>query len=215
MSNTNEKSVNNLVKFVVFIAALIVAVSLYFLFTQPTQKKLQNSSNNAEKASIGGPFIFKDSAGNIFDSEKKLKGKIRLVYFGFTYCPDVCPAALQKISGLVQSLQGLGANIAPIFITIDPKRDTQEALNEYMQNFHPNFISLTGDAEEIEKLAKLFKIYYKIAPSKEPNDLNYLIDHSVFIYLMDGNGEYLAHFDSSASQAETLNQIIKILRNSR
>ncbi|MCF8462585.1 MAG: SCO family protein [Rickettsiaceae bacterium] len=190
-------------------------MSLYFLFTEVPQKKLQSKITNTEKVLIGGPFVFKDSKGNIFDSEKKLHGKLRLVYFGFTYCPDVCPAALQKISTLVDSLKGLGVDIVPIFITIDPKRDTNEVLEDYMKNFHPDFISLTGDAEEIDRLAKLFKIYYKIAPSKEPNDKDYLIDHSVFIYLMDGDGKYLSHFDSSASEAETLNQLIKILRNNR
>jgi cytochrome oxidase Cu insertion factor (SCO1/SenC/PrrC family) len=144
-----------------------------------------------ESAAIGGDFSLTDQNGQTVTNES-LKGKLRLVYFGFTFCPDICPTALLAMAEAAKQL----GNKAPaqIFISVDPERDTVEHLKEYAENF-PGLIALTGSAESVKQAARAYKVYYK----KNGEDKNYLIDHSGFIYLMDKEGNYLAHFPHNAT----------------
>ncbi len=142
---------------------------------------------------LGGPFQLRDQNG-IYRTNKEFNGKILLVYFGYSYCPDICPTALSNIS---QALKSLGKNadyFQPLFITIDPNRDTQELLKTYMQDFDPHFIALTGTEEELLPLKKAYKVYASKAPSSIPQDPHYLVDHSSLIYVMDPKGKYIMHF---------------------
>ena len=114
-----------------------------------------------------------------------------LVYFGFVNCPDLCPATLQAMSAALDRLGEDGTRIAPLFITVDPARDTPDALKAYAANFHPRLVALTGEAAAIAALARAYRVYYQKAVGGTPTD--YQIDHSSILYLMDSDGRYLTH----------------------
>lgn len=141
-------------------------------------------------ADIGGPFSLIDQTGRRV-SDTDFRGHYMLVYFGYTYCPDVCPTELATISRAIDLLGTDAARVTPIFITVDPARDTPKVLAEYHQNFHPSFVMLTGSADEIAAAAKAYRVYYAKAGE---DDQDYLMDHSSFVYLMDEDGRYVTHF---------------------
>jgi len=144
------------------------------------------------KALIGGPFTLIDQQGKTV-TDRDFRGRFMLVFFGFTHCPDICPAELQVMS---QSLDALGAeakDIVPIFITLDPERDTQAVMAEYVKNFGPRFVALTGSPEAVAAAAKAYRIAYaKFQEDAASSD--YSIDHSALVYLMGKDGEYVTHF---------------------
>jgi cytochrome oxidase Cu insertion factor (SCO1/SenC/PrrC family) len=143
-------------------------------------------------ALVGGPFTLTDQTGRHV-TEKDFLGKYTLVFFGYTYCPDICPTELQVISAALDKLGSKADIIQPIFITIDPQRDTPEILKQYVANFHPRLIGLTGTPEEIAAVAKAYRVYYaRVAGKESAND--YLMDHSSIVYLMDTKGTFLKHF---------------------
>ena len=141
---------------------------------------------------VGGPFELIDHTGQA-RTERDFRGKLMLVYFGFTYCPDICPTDLQAI-GLAMDKLGAGAdNLQPLFITVDPERDTREHLAEYVKLFHPRLIGLTGSRRCDPPAADAYKVYYaKVPLGKDAGD--YTVDHTAFIYLMDRDGNYLGFF---------------------
>ena len=127
-----------------------------------------------------------------------------LVFFGYTYCPDVCPAGLQVMTSALDEL-GAGADvIQPLFITIDPERDTVEVMASYVENFHERMVGLTGSADQIAGVAKAYRVYYK----KAGDDADYLMDHSSILYLMGPDGKFLKHY-VYGTDAEALAKQIK------
>lgn len=141
---------------------------------------------------IGGAFELIDQAGRPRRSDD-FRGKLLLVYFGFTSCPDICPTDLQEISLALDRLGADAAAVQPLFITVDPDRDTPAQLADYLTSFHPSFVGLTGSAEAIRRAADAYKVYVaKVATGSQTTD--YTVDHSAFIYLMDRNGGYLGFF---------------------
>lgn len=140
---------------------------------------------------VGGPFALVDHTGRKRTNED-FRGKLMLVYFGFTYCPDICPTDLQNMGLALDQLGPAGDKVQPLFITVDPERDTVEHLNEYVPLFHPRLIGLTGDAAAIGAAADAFKVYYARVPNKQGDD--YTIDHTAFIYLMGADGSYVGFF---------------------
>ncbi|QNA85832.1 SCO family protein [Sphingomonas sp. So64.6b] len=146
-----------------------------------------------EGAAIGGPFTLTDQDGRQV-SDTAYKGKYRIVYFGYTFCPDVCPVDVQNLGAGLRLLEksdpGLGAKIVPIFISVDPERDTPAALKQFVSAFHPRMVGLTGSPEAIAKVAKAFAIYYKKGDPAPGG--GYLMDHSRVAYLMDPDGKPLA-----------------------
>ena len=149
------------------------------------------------KALIGGAFTLTDNTGKRV-TDQDFHGKYMLVFFGFTSCPDICPAGLQLIAGALQKLGTKAQLITPIFISVDPQRDTPEKLAAYVKNFDPRLVGLTGTPEEIAAVAKAYKVYYAKAPSKERPD-DYTMDHTSIIYVMDPKGEFVTHFTPSTS----------------
>ncbi len=143
-------------------------------------------------ALVGGPFSLTDQTGRRV-TDKDFLGKYMLVIFGFTYCPDVCPTELQVMSAALDQLGTKADSIQPLFITIDPQRDTPEVLKQYVSNFHPRLVGLTGTADEIASVAKAYRVYYSKVENNAGPD-NYLMDHSTIIYLMDRQGRFLKHF---------------------
>jgi protein SCO1/2 len=155
---------------------------------------------------IGGPFQLTDQSGKV-RSERDFRGHLMLVYFGFTTCPDICPTDLQAI-GLAMDKLGAGAgDVQPLFITLDPGRDTAEHLADYVAMFHPRLLGLTGSAEAIQSAADAYRVYYKRVDF-DKGDGFYTVDHSAFIYLMDRDGNYLGFFPPGTS-AEKMVEMIR------
>jgi len=153
---------------------------------------------------VGGPFALTDQTGRT-RADGDFRGKLLLVYFGFTSCPDVCPTDLQAIALALDRLGRDADQLQPIFITVDPERDTAEHLAEYVPMFHPRLLGLTGGAEAIRKVADAYKVYYARVPLK---DGDYTVDHTAYIYLMDRDGNYLGFFPPGTS-ADRMVEIIR------
>ena len=139
------------------------------------------------KEPIGGPFALIDHSGRP-RSDADFRGKLMLIYFGFTYCPDICPTDLLNIGLAMEKLGEAAERVQPLFITVDPERDTAEHLKDYVPLFHPRLIGLTGDAAAIHKAAAEYRVYYARVSLKGDD---YTVDHTAFIYLVGPNGQYL------------------------
>jgi cytochrome oxidase Cu insertion factor (SCO1/SenC/PrrC family) len=157
-----------------------------------------------DRGPIGGPFTLADQNGKT-RSDSEFRGKLRIVYFGYTFCPDICPTDLMAITQALDALGPKAEAIQPIFITIDPERDTK-MLSEYLRAFHPSFIGLTGTPEEIRKVANAYKAFYSKVEDARGGD--YTIDHSGVIYLMGRDGEYLGFMPPQTGP----DRLIEILR---
>jgi protein SCO1/2 len=142
-------------------------------------------------AAIGGPFRLTDQDGRTV-TEQDLKGRPFLVFFGFTYCPDICPTTLFEVSELLRSLGPDADRVRALFITVDPERDTVSAMKTYVSNFDPHMIGLTGDPAEIAKVAKEYRVYFKKVPLDSGG---YTMDHTALVYLMDKDGHFVSPFN--------------------
>jgi cytochrome oxidase Cu insertion factor (SCO1/SenC/PrrC family) len=149
----------------------------------------------ASAASIGGDFSLVDQHGET-RSTKEFRGKVMLIAFGYTYCPDVCPTELQTIGAALDQLGEAATAVQPLFVTIDPERDTPEQLRLYLDSFHPSFLGLGGTPEEVAAAARGYKVFYAKRPIENGE---YLMDHSAFIFLVDQEGEYVRHFSPVAT----------------
>jgi protein SCO1/2 len=186
---------------------MIVAAGLLALMAACNPAPDGSSSVTAEPplagAKIGGPFTLTNQDGER-TSEEQFKGQYRIIYFGYSYCPDVCPVDLANIMlGLKQAEQenpALAAKVQPLFISVDPERDTPAVLKQYVSAFHPRLIGLTGSPEEIAAVAKKYLIVYNIRKDEQSSE--YLVDHSRQAYLFGPEGEPLAllPFDGTPQQ---------------
>jgi cytochrome oxidase Cu insertion factor (SCO1/SenC/PrrC family) len=162
------------------------------------------------KALVGGPFRLTDQHGKTV-SDTDFRGKYMLVVFGYTFCPDVCPAELQVVTAALDALGPKAERIQPVFITIDPERDTVGQLAVYAGNFHPRLVLLTGSSAAIADVAKAYRVYYAKAEGSASAGRDYLMDHSSIIYLMGPDGQFVRHFTyttDAATLAEQLTQAI-------
>ncbi|KAI0243622.1 Cu-binding protein, partial [Massospora cicadina] len=159
------------------------------------------------KPLIGGNFALVDQNGNPF-TQADLLDKFSIIYFGFTHCPDVCPDELDKMTEVIQKLDldnrlvAKAGQLQPVFITCDPQRDSPEVVKKYLEDFHPRFIGLTGPIEAVAKACKAYRVYFSRPPKVAPGE-DYLVDHSIFFYLMDPRGEFVDCFgkDRTAEEA--------------
>jgi cytochrome oxidase Cu insertion factor (SCO1/SenC/PrrC family) len=156
------------------------------------------------RGTVGGPFTLTDQDGRK-RSDSDFRGKLMIVYFGYTFCPDVCPADLMAISQAIDALGPEARSIQPIFITVDPERDTA-VLKDYVAAFHPSFLGLTGSPDEIRKIADSYKAFYVKVPGERNGD--YSIDHTGVIYLMGREGEYLG-FMPPQTNPEKLTEVLR------
>jgi protein SCO1 len=154
---------------------------------------------------IGGPFSLVDTNGKRV-SDRDFRGKLMLVFFGYAHCPDVCPTELQTMSTVMENLGPAADKVAPIFISVDAMRDTPQALANYMKNFDARITGLTGDQNDIASAAKAYRVYYRKAGDSGNGD--YTVDHSAFVYLMDGSGKYITHFTFNTAP-ESMVAVIK------
>ena len=165
------------------ILVFFILVVLFFINLLYDKKK--------PNLTLGGSFILTDQNGKTFDSKKVNKKK--LLYFGYTYCPDICPFDLLKISKIFENNPKLKNDIEPVFITVDPERDTIKKLKIFMENFDQSITALTGTKDEIKDVLRKFRIYVKIN-KKSPSDIDYLVDHSSLIFLLDKDDSYIKFF---------------------
>ncbi len=214
------------------IAATLLGVGLGASTAEAHDKK-KHSTESAEttaakeeagRTAITGGFELLDHAGKVVRSED-FRGSYMLVYLGYTFCPDICPTDLQAMTEALELMGDKADRIQPIFITIDPARDTPEVVGEYISNFHPRLIGLTGNADQVGKAttaygAKFYKVF--AAPMQDEDDgeegddastdEDYLLNHSAATYLMGPDGEYIGHFSQGSEaqgMAEQLSQIIE------
>ena len=148
---------------------------------------------------IGGAFSLIDHTGAAV-TEKNFQDKYMLVFFGFTNCPSVCPLGLSRMTRALKQIDDFESQITPVFITVDPERDTPERMTTYLGYYHPSFVGLTGSEEQLEQVKTAYRAYsFK---SKDPDSDNYSYDHSSMIYLMDKQGQYITHFSDQTSVDE-------------
>ena len=166
-------------------------------------------SNNNNPISIGGPFTLEDGAGKAV-TDRDFLGKYMLVYFGYTFCPDVCPTTLTAIADALDKMGPAGSRIQPLFITLDPKRDTPAVVAQYAAAFGPNIRGLTGTPEEIARVTKEYRVYYAVhRTGTGPND--YSMDHSSVLYLMGPDGSFLAPVRADQSGDEIAANLKKLM----
>jgi protein SCO1 len=173
-----------MVIFSAFVIALAVSLGVVFFVGG-------RGPGTIQAAAIGGPFRLIDQNGQSF-SDQDLKGKTFLVFFGFTHCPDVCPTTLFEISEIMRNLGPEADRTAALFISVDPERDTPEAMQDYLASFDPHVHGLTGDAASLTAVAKAYRVYYKKVPL-EGGD--YTMDHTAIVYLMDKEGRFVSPFN--------------------
>lgn len=199
-------------RIVLIVAAALVAgilgLSLSFLVFGPNDRTAGAGSGGVltsiGAAEIGGPFTLVDHRGRP-TTEEILNGRPTLVYFGYTFCPDFCPTELANMAAAADILAERGVDVGLVFITVDPERDTPEALKDYVAAFHEDLVGLTGAPEQIAEAARAYKVIYRKSESPEYTD--YLVDHTTFVYAMDANGRYLTFFRA----AEDPNKIADVL----
>ncbi len=173
------------------VAVLAGVVALVLIAVVP--RLLQTGG---QAPAIGGPFALTDQSGRPV-TDASYRGKLMLIYFGYTFCPDVCPTALGNVAQAYDRLSPAEqAQVVPIFITVDPDRDTVGQMAQYVTNFSPALVGLTGSPEQIKPVLREFRVY---ARKVEASGGSYTMDHSSVLYLMDRSGKYLSHFDGSAS----------------
>lgn len=161
------------------------------------------------KALVGGPFSLVNHQGKRV-TDKDFRGRHMLVLFGFTFCPDVCPSGLQVMSAALDKLGKKGEQVTPIFVSVDPERDTPAQLAQYVPSFHPRLVGLTGSAAEIDAAAKAYRVYYKKVRD-EKSSAAYTFDHTALIYLMGPDGAYVAHFSHAAGVDAIVERLAKLL----
>jgi protein SCO1/2 len=149
-------------------------------------------------AAIGGPFQLTDQTGQTV-TDKSLKGKPTLIFFGFTHCPDVCPTSLFEISEVLKAMGKDADRVNAYFVSVDPERDTQASMKDYLSSFDPHLKGLTGDPEAVAKVISAYRVYAKRVPLK---DGDYTMDHTALIYLMDREGQFVAPFNLKRTPEE-------------
>ena len=176
---------------IAFAASLIVGLLIMFW-------AMGGVSKVAQPAAIGGPFQLTDQNGKAV-TDKSLKGKPTLIFFGYTHCPDVCPTSLFEISEVLRALGKDADKVNAVFISVDPERDTPATMKDYLSSFDPHLEGLSGDPAETAKVITSYRVYAKKVPTK---DGDYTMDHTALIYLMDRDGNFVAPFNLKRTPSE-------------
>ena len=175
------------------VAILVMAAALAWLPAPPVA---------ADTPTLGGPFELTDQNG-VRRTDADFHGFYPIIYFGFTHCPDLCPTTLslmgRALDALAEQAPAKAARVVPIFITVDPERDTVELLHDYVASFHPRLVGLTGTPAQVDHVARNYGAFYAPVPI---GGGDYLMDHSGFILLMGPEGDYVTHFESDVTQDE-------------
>lgn len=206
----------------VSLAVVAVAVVLAFVAggalwrLGSLRSQVETVTASAPSDDFGGPFSLTDQDG-MRRTDADFRGKYMLIFFGYTYCPDICPTMLAVEAEALDKLGARGSDIVPIFISVDPKRDTPGRLKAYLSAFdakppspRTNFVGLTGSDDEIANAAKAYRVYYRAHLDGQTEDgANYSVDHSSEIYLMSPEGKFVAYYSDGISPAEMATDLIK------
>lgn len=214
---------------ILFVALLLAVTSFHLWMTQDnaTPDQVVDDALGQSEVQIGGAFTLTDQDGKTVQ-ESEFRGRVMLVFFGFTHCPDICPVTVATLDKTIALLGDKADKVVPIFITVDPERDTPEVLKVYLENFDKRFVGLTGAPEAITQVLTAYKAYAAKAEVLEPeNDDNaeadhdpdddtaqsaeYMMDHSGYIYLMDKSGAYSKIFSNTTSAQELANAVEQAL----
>lgn len=189
------------------LAGLLTGAALGALTLQSTGPSNDPQTRVSGVATVGGPFTLVDQTGKRV-TEKDFLGRDMLVFFGYTNCPDVCPAGLQVMTAALEKLGNRADNVTPIFITLDPEHDTPDKLAAYIKSFHPRLIGLTGNESEVAAAAKAYRVFYqKVVDEKDKSQ--YTVDHSAIFYLMGKDGKLRAPIPHTSDVAELATAIDK------
>ncbi|RKP12532.1 SCO1/SenC-domain-containing protein, partial [Piptocephalis cylindrospora] len=208
---------------VLFLATSIGLV-VYFRHAKGEAERarmLPSLSVGKKRPKVGGPFQLTDHEGKRRTNEDFL-GQWMLVYFGFTHCPDICPEELDKMADVVDNVDTIvakgegktigegskAAAITPLFITCDPRRDSVDQVAAYIKEFHPRLVGLTGSEEEISKACRAYRVYHSSPPNLKPGE-DYLVDHSIFFYLMHPDGSFADAYGKDQSAAAVTESVLK------
>lgn len=186
-----SSTVRPLVIATAFAASLVVGLLIVFW-------AMGGVSKVAQPAAIGGPFQLTDQHGKAV-TDKNLKGKPTLIFFGYTHCPDVCPTSLFEISEVLRAMGKDADKVNAVFISVDPERDTPATMKDYLSSFDPHLEGLSGDPAETAKVITSYRVYAKKVPTK---DGDYTMDHTALIYLMDRNGRFVSPFNMKRTPEE-------------
>lgn len=207
MSNVDQPkrpNVRILISVILLIAAAIVWT--VFLNKDDTPTAAENS-----RALIGGSFELTNHTGQPV-TDKDFLGKYMIVYFGYTFCPDVCPMDLQIMADSLRNLAQLDSDklekITPVFVTIDPERDTVDVMAEYVAFFHEDLIGLTGTVEQVDAIKKAYRVY----AAKADDSPDYLVDHTAYTYFMDTDGTLLKHFNHGEDPEMMASQMAALIK---
>lgn len=169
---------------------------------------VQHSSRSAEAplVKVGGPFELTSEEGTRFSSTS-LAGQPFIIYFGFTHCPDVCPTAMFEVSEVLKEVGEAAKDLKVLFVSVDPERDTPQLLKDYTETFDPRIIGLTGSMEDIEKVTKAYRVYYR----KVPTGGSYTMDHTASLYLMDAKGQLVSLINHGAERKDAVEKVRRLL----
>ena len=181
------------------ILVIVIAIGIIVI------EKINNRAKNANP-NLGGSFLLTDQNNIRFDSQSIDKSK--LIYFGYTFCPDVCPFDILKLSRFIDENPEILQDLNFIFITVDPERDQPDQIRSFLENFNPSIIGLTGTNEEIEDVVRKYRIYVRKNKSSR-DDQNYLVDHSSLFFLVDKNDRYISHFRPDDFNSKVKSAILK------
>jgi len=179
--------------------------------TAATESPPAEAAQQPRKSVLGAPFSLTDHTGRQVTDET-FRGKYMLIYFGYTFCPDVCPTDLAVMASALDLLGPLADDIQPLFVTLDPKRDTVAQLADYVGLFHPRLIGLTGDEKEIARLADSYRVQFSIRGYVDSKD--YVVAHTARIFLMGPDGRYLLWFPHADDPAKVAQAIRKTIERS-
>ena len=195
-----------------WLAAVLALIALVAAGVVGARFLIPGAPDSAQQGAvpIGGPFTLTDQNGKAV-TDQDYRGRFMLVYFGYTFCPDICPLGLQTIAQALDELPPeLQERIVPIFITIDPARDTVAVMKDYVAGFDPRLIGLTGSEAEIAQAVRAYRVYASKAATTAA-DGSYLVDHSTFTFLMDGNGQYVTHFGHDTTSDEMAQKLKELV----
>ncbi|KAK0729951.1 SCO1/SenC-domain-containing protein [Lasiosphaeris hirsuta] len=178
------------------------------------RQRIAEANKGVGTPKVGGAFELVDQDGKPF-TEKNLKGKYSLVYFGFTHCPDICPEELDKMAKMFDLVQAdCPGALVPVFVTCDPARDGPKELKEYLSEFHTGFVGLTGTFEQVKAMCKAYRVYFSTPSVVKPGQ-DYLVDHSIYFYLMDPQGDFVEALGRQHSPEQAARIIIQHVKDSK
>lgn len=196
----------------IFTSAVCAGCLLYYEYLRRNAEQESRAITRTERIGVpklGGPFELVDRKG-VVRTDADYKGQYLLIYFGFSFCPDICPQEMEKQTQAIEIIEEkLGPIATPVFISVDPKRDTPQVVDEYCKEFHPRIVGLTGTPEQVKAVSRAYRVYYH---EDNSGGKDYLIDHSIIHYFMGANGKFIDFFGKNMTAQEIADKMIEAIR---